>query len=221
MSEVRTGSIVGVVVGCTLGIVAVGAAIVRLRKFLAAGHANVEKFLQQRPAMAATEELAVHRHAVCEQLRNCVVRPEAARHVEDQVGAVLTAPTVTELERAHEHLATMIHQEQQAIMHELAPQVAEATSATGFTTVRHLPQPDRLLVIGENHHGQAVQHELIAAPNQALQLRSETLGFHDGTCGQVLDAFQEELRQRGITIAHEGTASTLREKRRQRARVRA
>ena len=203
MSEIRMSGITGIVTGCK-------DTLFRIIDLLAEGHATIQEYLHQSQG-AATTELHRRQAAVCEQLRNCIVRPHSVYAIQHQMDTVLTAGTLTALEHAHHQLTTAIHQEQHAIMHDLiVPQVSSTTAAIGFENVLQLPRPDGILLLGENDCGQALQHELIAAPNQPLTLRSETLGFNDDTCSKVLDDFAHELHKRGVITEPTSRTSTRR-----------
>ncbi|HOC43217.1 MAG TPA: hypothetical protein PKJ99_09430 [Thermoanaerobaculales bacterium] len=196
MSEIRTSRLNGVFAGCTRAITTVAAII-------ANAHAERREYLER--------QLGTHdaRLALCSQLGPCLVRAGQEQQLRAHVHALITA-TSTETTQAAATLVARVHQEQQAVAKALTPLLIEATRAAGFTRLRQLHSPDRVLLIGEDTHGRALQHEVLLVPSQPLTLRSETIGFRDGSCAHVLDRFEASLRHHGVTIARHDRAGTLR-----------
>jgi hypothetical protein len=138
--------------------------------------------------------------AVLKQVHPCLVRPASVPQLQQKAQAVLAATTTTQLEHASNALAAAVQREQQAVAVDLVPMVVEATKTSGFNKLRQMRVQDRVLIIGQDEQGHAIQTELRSQLSRPLELKSETIGIPEGRCTDVLDRFEQSLRHHGIKV---------------------
>jgi hypothetical protein len=206
MSSTNDGLVSGVT-GCVNAIATMG-------EFLKSGLKEQAAYLHSNEALRAEMD------AVFEQFEDCLIRPQSAPLLHAHVQTLAKAATLPEFCEAAAQVSAVIHAEQDAIALEIAPVVAQATQLTTFQHVRQLQSPGRVLIIGQDSQGKALQTEILTAPGKPLSIRSETLGFHDQTCDETLNRFQENLKEQGITITTTRRVRTLRQRLRSQLGVR-
>lgn len=191
MSEFRMSIVTGLLDDASKGVTTLGA-------LLEAAHAARRTYMTEHCSQG-----------LAGPLMSCLVRTAQARAITTATTALLGA-SPRDVAQARTRLAALVHAEQGAVARALTPLVVAASHATGFAHVRQLPHPTGVLIIGDDTRGRALQTELVVAPSHPLRLRSETIGFRDGSCSRVLEGFTHALHERGLVIAQGTRTSTLR-----------
>ena len=107
--------------------------------------------------------------------------PEAARQAKSEVMATL--------ETEHHRLFTQ----------RLVGACTRASEKAGFPNVETETRPDGIVrVVAANEAGHALVSEVDASPGEEPSLATEVVGVRDGSCTEMLDAFDEALEEEGV-----------------------
>lgn len=107
--------------------------------------------------------------------------PEAARQAKSEVMATL--------ETEHHRLFT----------DRLVGACTRASEKAGFPNVETETRPDGVVrVVATNEAGHALVSEVDASPDEEPSLATEVVGVRDGSCTEMLDAFDEALEEEGV-----------------------
>lgn len=110
--------------------------------------------------------------------------PAEARMAQDEVMATL--------ETEHHRLFT----------ERLIGACKRASVEAGFPTVEtQVPSDGPVRVVATNEAGHALVSEVEAAPGEEPSLATEVVGVRDGSCNEMLDAFDEALEEEGVRAA--------------------
>jgi len=79
---------------------------------------------------------------------------------------------------------------------------AEATSQAGFASVKTVEKPSNMLrVIGTDSAARSLVTEITRDAKRHLIITTEALGLSDGSCGKIMDTFDQALESQGIKTA--------------------
>jgi len=107
--------------------------------------------------------------------------PKAARQAKSEVMATL--------ETEHHRLFTQ----------RLVGACTRASEKAGFPNVETETRPDGVVrVVATNEAGHALVSEVDASPDEEPSLATEVVGVRDGSCTEMLDAFDEALEEEGV-----------------------
>ena len=107
--------------------------------------------------------------------------PEAARQAKEEVMATL--------ETEHHRLFT----------DRLVGACTRASKKAGFPNVETETRPGGVVrVVATNEAGHALVSEVDASPDEEPSLATEVVGVTDGSCTEMLDAFDEALEEEGV-----------------------
>jgi hypothetical protein len=110
--------------------------------------------------------------------------PAEARMAQDEVMATL--------ETEHHRLFT----------ERLIGACKRASVEAGFPTVEtQVPSDGPVRVVATNEAGHALVSEVEAAPGEEPSLATKVVGVRDGSCNEMLDAFDEALEEEGVRAA--------------------
>jgi len=92
----------------------------------------------------------------------------------------------------------------------LASLCVKASVVSGFpnVTIKCLPVSNRALITAVNDKGQGLISEISVDKNHYVNTSTEVTGIHDGSCAEVMNRFNEELRRLGVKYSSETTRST-------------
>jgi len=123
--------------------------------------------------------------------------------VEQRLGALMNAVTVDEAVTARRALVQTVRaQHRQAFIGAVAQACSNAAKQIGFERVEVSPgRRGELRVIATNNLGQALVTEIHPNGFQDPSLAAEVVGVRDGSCRQIMDAFERALASQGVRYA--------------------
>jgi len=123
--------------------------------------------------------------------------------VEQRLSALLGAVTVEEAVAARRALLQTVRAEhRQAFIGAVAQACSNAARQIGFERVEVSPgRRGELRIIAANNLGQALVTEIHPNNNHDPWLAAEVVGVRDGSCGQIMDAFEKALASQGVRYA--------------------
>ena len=123
--------------------------------------------------------------------------------VEQRLSALLGAVTVEEAVAARRALLQTVRTEhRQAFIGAVAQACSDAARQIGFERVELSPgRRGELRVIAANNLGQALVTEIHPNGNHDPSLAAEVVGVRDGSCRQIMDAFEKALASQGVRYA--------------------
>lgn len=98
-------------------------------------------------------------------------------------------------------------QHTQSFVSHVTQAVKDSAAAVGFTEIRvQKSQESVVRVIATNPSGQNLVAEV--QTNKQVDIRTELIGFTDGSCTQVMRTFEEEMETRGISTKQKEQRAT-------------
>ena len=86
--------------------------------------------------------------------------------------------------------------------------VAEAAMSVGFKKTDIQDQHNGLVrIVGTNHTGQNLVAEI--ETDKDIDIHTELIGFSDGSCQRVMQAFDDAMAARGLSVEHKVQTPTL------------
>ena len=123
--------------------------------------------------------------------------------VEQRLSALLSAQTLDEAVAARRTLTQAVHAgHRQAFSGAVAQACSNAARQIGFdrvemTASRH----GEVRVVAQNDLGQALVAEIRSGASSDPSLAAEVVGVRDGSCRQIMDAFERALAAQGVRYA--------------------
>lgn len=129
--------------------------------------------------------------------------------VTEKVQRIMDASTAkTAIQEIKSTFHEIKEQHTKAFVSHVTNAVKESSAAVGFTEIRVQEPDEKLLrVIATNPIGQNLIAEILTT-NQT-DIRTELIGFTDGSCKHVIRAFDDEMNARGITTKQKEQKPTL------------
>ncbi len=91
----------------------------------------------------------------------------------------------------------------------LAKACAVASTKVGFSQVSFKPVNGKLEVTAKNQAGKHIVSEIsVDEKTNQVNCHTETIGIYDGSCKQIMNQFNEEMKKMGIKIGDEKTTYT-------------
>lgn len=116
--------------------------------------------------------------------------------------ALQQASTLAEAQRAERDLLTVLEASHQRLFVEtLSLACRNAAAKIGFDRVEVIRLPDQVRVITADATGRTLVTEIQADPHRDPALCTEVVGVSDGSCQQILDAFDQALEGEGVRSA--------------------
>jgi hypothetical protein len=125
---------------------------------------------------------------------------ETSAVLEQPLAALLSAETAAEVGRARKVLAETARTEhQQAFTHGLTHACESAFRKTGFSNLAaSLGRRGEIRVVGVDSQGRSLVAEIRQGKNGDPSLEAEVVGVRDGSCHEILDAFEKALIEQGV-----------------------
>ncbi len=119
--------------------------------------------------------------------------------VTEHLQRVMAATTVQETAKAVQQAFREIKaQHTDAFVSNITVAVQESAAAIGFTDVKVVERnPEMVRILATNSAGQNMVTEI--SSQKQVDMRTELIGYTDGSCSKVIKAFDDELSKRGIT----------------------
>jgi len=129
--------------------------------------------------------------------------------VADKIQHIVDAKTVSGTRQA---IKTAIHeikvQHTEAFVANVVNAVGESAIAVGFREIKvQKPSTQMVRVVAVNSSGQNLVAEI--ENDKQVDIRTELIGFADGSCKQMMRAFDNEMVTRGITTTHKEQKPTF------------
>ena len=128
--------------------------------------------------------------------------------VAKKIQHVVDATTVAGTRQA---IKTAIHeikvQHTESFVANVVKAVEQSAISVGFKEVKvQKPSPQMVRVVAVNNSGQNLIAEI--ENDKQVDIRTELIGFVDGSCNKVMRAFDDEMMARGITTSHKEKKQT-------------
>ena len=119
--------------------------------------------------------------------------------VGEKIQRIVEAKTVSETKaQIHDAFHEIKSQHKQVMVSSVTEAVKESSIAVGFNEVKVMSQEqDMVRVIATNKVGQNLIAEIDS--KKQIDIRTELIGYTDGSCKRVINAFEEELSKRGVS----------------------
>jgi len=111
------------------------------------------------------------------------------------------ATTISQVQQAKEKLLkAMEHSHQQLFVQAVTLACTKASLKVGFSSVETMPSvvENTVRVVATDSAGRALVTEINADPRHEPSIETEVVGVSDGSCNQILDAFDLALEEAGV-----------------------
>lgn len=162
---------------------------------------------QQAAAKLAADKLPPLQAARLSALESLAATPylvQDSAALRQAVAAMGNAPSLAELRRAEQSLMTTIEAgHHQLFVQALTLACTEASMKVGFNSVQTMPglTENTMRIIATDMTGRALVTEIHTDPQQEPGIETEVVGVTDGSCNQILDAFDRALEEAGVRAA--------------------
>jgi hypothetical protein len=162
---------------------------------------------QQAAAKLAADKLPPLEAARLSALEGLSATPylvQDSAALREAVAALENAPSLAELRRTEQSLTTTIEVgHHQLFVQALTMACTQASMKVGFNSVQTMPGliENTVRVIATDLAGRALVTEIHVDPQQEPGIETEVVGVTDGSCNQILDAFDRALEEAGVRAA--------------------
>lgn len=120
--------------------------------------------------------------------------------IKSNLDTISTAQTETAIKSAHQNALFKLEQCNQTIMmNTLALACTNAANKVGFANVSTFIQSDKMVRhIASDKEGRSIVTEITTVNNGDIKLETEIVGMSDGSCIEILNAFDTALEKEGI-----------------------